>query len=235
MKPNFPIEQIPLPKDQYVVESQEKTQVYLHHSAGRDDVRGMFSYWAKDNPRVATAFGINDSGQVFQAFPDECWAYHLYIRSNGNRLPEGLMRIKNDPSQAVMLEKRSIGIEIANFGPLKYRGGKYYTWVNDWGQAGSGVTMTESKVYDFGPDGFRGYRFYERYTDNEVGALKVLLKYLCLEKYNIPVRLSRNIFDINPDAFKLKPGIYTHCSVRTDKTDIVPQEHMVSMLNSLHC
>jgi hypothetical protein len=230
MKAPFPITELTLPNHEYVDEVTPKSMLFLHHSAGWDNVRGMFKDWADTPGRVATAYGMDDDGQIYRAFDDAYWAYHLYIRSKGNKLPEA-MRPYKVLSNAIYLEKVSVGIEIANFGPLKYRNGKYYTWVHDFGTRGKGVTLAEDKVFDF-KDGFRGYRFYERYTDNEVGALKVWIKFMC-EKHNIPFHLPKNMFELCEDAFKRKPGIYTHCSVRTDKTDIVPQKNMVAMLNSL--
>lgn len=231
MKASFPITELTLPDNQYLKEKTHKKQIYLHHSAGWDNVRGMFNYWASNKSRVATAFGINDTGTVFQAFDDDFWAYHLYINSRGNKLPVHLEEYKKNKGKRIYLEKISVGIEIANWGPLQYRNGKYYTWVHSYGTRGKGVTLPEDKVYDFGSS-FRGYRFYEKYTAGEVGALRVLLIHLS-KKHQIPLDTSGDIFQLNQDAFEARPGIYTHCSVRSDKTDIVPQKNIVEMLNKL--
>jgi hypothetical protein len=233
IKPKFNITEVLLDADQYVNEATTKTQLYLHHSAGWDNVRGMFKDWNITKERVATSFGINDEGEIFQAFDEAFWAYHLYVKSKGNQIPSNLRSHILTGSNAVDLERNSIGVEIANFGPLKYCNGKYFTWVHDYGTKGKGVVLNESKVYDFGESGFRGFRFYERYTDNEVGALSVLITYLC-EKHSIPLPINvDNIFEITPSAFLGVPGVYTHCSVRTDKTDIVPQIHLLDMLRGL--
>ena len=231
MEYNFPVTRLTLPSKEYVEEKTQKKMIMLHHSAGWDNVRGMFEDWANRPGRVATALGLNDEGQIFEAFDPWYWAYHIYIRSRGNKLPEHLLYYKESASKAIYLEKITVGIEIANFGPLKYRNGVYYAWPNDYGTRGKGVEIPEDKVYDFGVP-FRGHRFYERYTDSEVGALKVLLKELGAE-FNIPMEINGDIFDVNQNFFEEKPGIYTHCSARTDKTDVVPQQHLVDMLNSL--
>lgn len=230
---NFPITKLTLPNDEYVREKTNKKMIFLHHSAGWDNVRGMFNYWAEQKGRVATSFGINDPGEIFQAFDDDYWAYHLYIRSRGNNLPTRLLKYKQSLGKAQYLEKISIGVEIANFGQLVYRGGKYYAWPNDFGTRGKGVEIPESEVYDFGKHPFRGYRFYQKYTDSEIGALKVLLKGLADKHADIVLDTPGNIFEINDDAFKGRPGIYTHCSVRTDKRDVVPQQNLVDMLESI--
>jgi len=41
------------------------------------------------------------------------------------------------------------------------------------------------------------------------------------------------LFDICEGAIMGKPGIYTHNSYRTDKSDIHPQPEMIQMLNTL--
>lgn len=235
MKAKIPITKLTLPHGEYVKQATKKSQLYLHHSAGRDNVRGMFKYWENQPGRIATAYAIDDPGQIFQGFSHAYWAYHLYIRSAGNQLSPRLLKYKRHIETAIHLEKISIGVEIANFGPLVYREGKYYTWVHNFGCDGPGVTLSENKVYDFGANyNFRGFRFYERYTDNEVQALKLLIEHITDDPSNDIVKDVRgNIFDINDDAFRGKPGIYTHCSVRTDKTDVVPQAHLVDMLYSI--
>lgn len=217
----IPITKVDFKKSEYFTEKVEKKQIVIHHSAGTDDVRKMFKWWESTPERVATAFGINDFGQVFQAFEEHYWSNHLYVRSKGNSIPEKFKNLAN----AQNLEKITIGIEIANWGPLTYSDKSFWSWAK--------AKVPQEKVYDFGEQGFRGFRFYERYTDNEVGALKLLLKYLA-KKENIPIQdIGPEIFEINHSALEGKPGIFTHCAYRTDKTDVVPQEHLLQMLKTL--
>jgi hypothetical protein len=53
------------------------------------------------------------------------------------------------------------------------------------------------------------------------------------ERYNIPLNYHEDIWDVTPRALKGEPGVYTHNSVRFDKTDISPQPNMIAMLKGL--
>ena len=63
------------------------------------------------------------------------------------------------------------------------------------------------------------------------GALGVLV-YLC-DTYGISKEYFDSIFDIDKRALKGENGIFTHNSVRHDKSDIYPCPRMIEMLKNL--
>lgn len=217
------ITMIDFPEDQYVMETQKKTQIVLHHSAGWDNARGMFAGWKADKQRVATAIGITDDGKIWQAFSSHFWAWHVNILSKGNA------RVYNDPKfrmhcnreNALNIEMRTIGIEVCNWGPLTFDHGDFYSW--------AGVKVKKEKVVEYE---YRGFNAWEKYTDEEIEALYKLLKYWG-SRYDIPLAYRPNIWEVNNDALSGAAGIFTHGSYRIDKTDIHPQPEMIGMLMEL--
>ena len=86
---------------------------------------------------------------VVECFPDAAWAYHL--GKNNSRL----------------LHPHSIGIEICNYGWLKERGGKFYTYVNS--------VLPDDQVCDLGFT-FRSYRYFHKYTEAQIESVQRLLQ-----------------------------------------------------------
>jgi hypothetical protein len=61
-------------------------------------------------------------------------------------------------------------------------------------------------------------------------------------KHNIPVKwMGQKSYDrlfppndgTSPDALSGAPGLYSHNSVRTDKSDVFPQKELIEMLKTL--
>lgn len=208
---------------QYLKEEQTKTQIVLHHSAGWDNARGMFAGWLADKTRVATCCGIDDKGKIYQAFGSQYWAWHVNIRSTGNRAVYRDPKFASycDIKNARDVEMRTIGVEICNWGPLTFKKGKFYSW--------AGIVIPEEKVIEHE---YRGFNAWEKYTDDEINALYKLLKYWG-ERYSIPLGYRENIWEVSEDALMGIPGVYTHGSYRIDKTDIHPQSEMIQMLMEL--
>lgn len=227
--------QYPLPEDQYYKEEHKKTQLVLHHSAGWDNARGMIDGWKFDKPKVATAFGVVDDGTIMQAFDAKYWAAHVgyWIRDNtGNVIPGNDRAYKLVPGTDnretnLAIERRTIGIEICNWGNLTFRDGKYHTWVST---ATRPVIVDPSKVVTYQTP-FRGYQHFERYTEKEIDSVYRWIKFLC-KQFGIPSKFDGN-FDLNPNAINGVPGVYTHGNFRSDKSDTHPQPELIQMLRSL--
>ena len=79
---------------------------------------------------------------------------------------------------------------------------------------------------------FKGYKLYHAYIDAQIAAVKDLLL-LWKEKYKIPLTYNEDIWDVTVRALKGEPGVYTHNSVRSDKSDVSPQPKLIEMLKSL--
>ena len=70
-----------LSKSQFFQEESSKNQIYLHHTAGSGDARGVSRFWNSNDTRIATAFVIGNNGQIVQCFSSKHWAWHLGIDS----------------------------------------------------------------------------------------------------------------------------------------------------------
>jgi N-acetyl-anhydromuramyl-L-alanine amidase AmpD len=214
----FEIQKRFLKPDQYVRATTEKTGIVLHHTVG-GSADSTFRYWNESKDRVATHYLIDRDGSTFQCLPLENWAFHIYIKSPGNKIPQKYKNLGQE------YDKRLIGIELCSFGPVTARNGRFYTIYNK--------EIDKSKVIK---KSYRGYDYWEDYTDEQIEALRLLLLFL-LDKYPIFAQALKedysDIFNINQQALDLKPGIYSHGSLRTDKSDCVPSPKLLAMLNNL--
>lgn len=208
--------------DIYVPETSNfalSSGVFVHNS--RPD--WVSSTWDRDDKngkpyKVATSYIIGrrassngDSafdGKVFRAFDDKYWAFHLGVSGTNGKY-----------------DKSSIGIEVCNYGYCKVVDGKFINYVNR--------EVPANEVVDLGRE-FRGYRYWEKYTDEQIESLRKLLVYL-IDKYDIEIE--HGIYDwdwFDYDVDKLEGnGLRTHVQVRKDKTDMFPQKELIDMLNSL--
>ena len=74
--------------------------------------------------------------------------------------------------------------------------------------------------------------YYQKYTAAQIEKTRQVLVFFN-EKYNIPLDYNEDIWDVTERALKGEPGIFTHNSVRIDKTDVHPQPELIKMLESL--
>ena len=208
------IKQVRLKESQYFAEESGKTQIYLHHTAGNGNAEAVSRYWNGTSDRVATAFVVGQDGLIVQCFSSKHWAWHLGISK---------AEFKGQGAKYQNLDKASVGIEVCNWGYLKEKDGKFYNYVN--------ARVPESMVTTL-DEPFKGYKHWYKYTDAQIESTRQLLVYLC-DTYNIPREYRAQIFSLDKDAFKGTPGIYTHNSVRKDKSDIYPCPRMIQMIENL--
>jgi len=121
------------------------------------------------------------------------------------------------------LDKISIGIEICNWGPLTKQGDKFFNYVGREVPADEVCTLATP---------YKGHTYYHNYTDKQIQSVKDLLLYW-KEKYGIPLTYNQDIWDVTTRALKGEAGVFTHNSVRKDKSDIYPHPKMVEMLKSI--
>jgi N-acetyl-anhydromuramyl-L-alanine amidase AmpD len=199
----------------YKREETSKSQIYLHHTAGNGSGDDVFKFWQGDVTPVATCVAISRDGTIVQGFGSKYWAYHLGL-SNNHFTRHGL------PYQN--LDRISIGIEICNWGFLREQGGKYFNYVN------REVPKEEVIVLE---ERFRNYRFWQKYTDEQIESTIHLLK-LWHERYGIDITYKEDqMWAVSKDALKGVNGLYTHNSVRLDKTDIYPDPDLIGELKKL--
>lgn len=216
------INQCPMDKDEYLQSEYPKTQIYLHHTAGNPNGRRTISNWNNDKRgRIATCVtisNINDTGsydgEICQAFSSKYWAYHLGIKQE--HFDRFDLPYKN-------LNKVSIGIEICAWGYLTKRGDKFYNYIEREVPADQVCELEKP---------YKGHKYYHKYTDAQIESVKNLLLYWN-EVYGIPLDYDEKIWDVCEDAYKNVPGVYTHNSVRPDKSDVFPQPELIAMLKSL--
>jgi N-acetyl-anhydromuramyl-L-alanine amidase AmpD len=203
-----------LSNDQFIQEEHPKKQIYLHHTAGGGNPVAVASYFQQKEGKVATAFIIGANGKIVQLFSSKHWAYHLGLK------PEVFAEMGVTYRS---LDKISIGIEICNFGPLKKQNGYFVNYV--------GGRVDRSQVTELNGK-YKGHIFWQKYTDEQIESTRQLLVYLC-DAYGISKDYFDSIFDIDKRALRGENGIFTHNSVRHDKSDIYPCPRMIEMLKNL--
>lgn len=199
-----------LSTNQYIKQTFDKTQIFLHFTAGGPNAENVISGWNADEPAIATAYIVDRiDGTVFECFKPEFWSYHLGIKGTKGKL-----------------DKCSIGIEICNWGEITKKGDKFFTYVNR--------EIKEENVFKLDTP-FRGFSYYEKFTDAQIDNVENMLRFL-INKFNIKVQPSFDMswFDYKQDVIdKCLPGIWTHVNVRQDKTDLYPDPKIVEMLNRI--
>jgi hypothetical protein len=204
---------VDFPVDQYVATRTRKSQIVLHHTVSGAGVKGDVNHWASSKARVATSVIIDREGVIHQCFSTRYWAHHLGVKT-------GFIREQGTAKSNLELNQASIGIELDSYGGLVKKGQKFYTVY--------GNEIAKSKVVEYKEE-FRGYKYYEKYTDKQLKTMKDLIEYLC-DKYSIPSDFKLESFNVSKDALNGVPGIYSHTSYRSDKSDVHPQEELIAIL-----
>ncbi len=192
-----------LPSSQYYPVETRKDLLILHFTAG-GSARSAVETWRASPEHVATAYVVDLDGTVYEVFPPTCWAYHLGIKGG------------------TVHERRSIGIEIVNVGPLQACEGDRPAlnwWPKDWGQ--QYCSLDESTKYV--ESTYRGKRYFATFPEPQVDAVSRLVRHLC-DRFTLERRLPdrSHRLDYDPTLFADHKGIATHVNFRPDKWDIGP-------------
>lgn len=217
--------QYPLKSGQFFEEEHSKSQLYLHHTASGPSGLTVVQGWNMNLDKIGTAFVICGTpkagetkykdGDIIQCFSSKYWNYHLGIKTE---------IFKKYGLPYLPLDKISVGIEICAWGQLtKQPNGTFKNYV--------GGIVPNEEVVDFGKE-FRGFQFYQKYSEAQILSVKNLLIYLC-DKYKISKKYNEGMWDINQACLNGANGIWSHTSTRIDKYDIFPQPSMIEMLKSL--
>lgn len=183
-------------------ETVPKSGICLHYSAG-SSVSGAVAHWKKWREEkgypIGTPYLIDRDGTIHEVFdPAKQWAWHLGIGRKA-------------------VDSRLIGIELINWGFLVQSNGRF-------NPAGFPmVSIPAADVMDRGQM-WRGYRYWQRYPDSQIKALKELLRHLC-ERFRIPWTLPPKAHQggqaLWPEAREFR-GIVSHEHLRADKCDVGP-------------
>lgn len=199
-----------LDSSQYYLQDSIKKQICLHHTAGNGNAYATKDWWNRSPEKVATHFIIGADGTTLLVMPFNAWAWHLGVGMSN-------------------LDMGCIGIEICSYGWLSKKGGYFYNAYGSIVPADKVATL--SKPY-------KGFIYFEKYTDAQIKALENLLKFLIAE-FKIPLNKadfhteSNGIFDYPVKAMAGQGGIFTHNSYLRDKIDIYPDDRILALLKSL--
>lgn len=202
-----------LKTNQYYPSGYEKTQIFLHHTAGTT-AKGAMDWWDQTKDHVGTAYVIDRDGTIYEAFNPEHWAYHI-----------------GRSDDADYVEKHGIGIEIVAAGELYKRQDKKVFFYPLYPNKVAKTLIPEDQVVRLKKK-WRGYDLYHSYTDAQIVSICWLIGEL-RDRFNIPIQKNpRQMFkyDESGEVLKGKPGIWGHCTVRRDKRDMVPQPEFIKTL-----
>ena len=204
-----------------------KKQIYIHHTAGATKSPSRtIAGWSKRTDHVATHYITNNLGDKEQLFADEAWANHLGIK--GSVFRKAGLKYQN-------LNKVSLGIEMQSYGWCDLKNGKYinaYKGTIAANEVGRPVDANGSFI------SYKGHKYYQKYNAANIAHVKTIVTGW-MSKYNIPfVYNYSELFPnsgqaISKNALSGKPGVYTHNSVRTGKSDVWPQAELIAMFKSI--
>lgn len=214
------IKKIDFPSNQYYQEIQNKTQIVLHHTVSNPlSETGDINSWLSDTGRIATYIIISYDGTINKCFKSNEWGHHLGIKSDFLKQK----KFKDYATRNTLLNKESIGIEIDAWGGLTKKNGVYYNAYNK--PISNDLEIVECD--------WRGFKYFQKYSQAQIDSLGELLPIL-METYNIPsYGIKDGNFEVRLDALEGKPGIYSHSSYRSDKSDLYPDENLINLLKSL--
>lgn len=239
------------PETNYIRKATQKVQVVLHHTASGDNIASDIQWWERNSNHVATPFIVGRRGEIFQLFSTDYWAYHLGITS------ELLVQYNAGSVTNQMLNENSIGIEIDSWGGLVASGGYWYPAISPTVANTKATPIPIKDVIEYKgpqyPKGFHGYYAFERYTPEQINAVKTIITALSNKWTEIKKNLgyvndiysSDNVnmwgtYDIATnkwsavhDAYIQKPGVWTHVSYIPSNSDCHPQPELIDMLKSL--
>jgi N-acetyl-anhydromuramyl-L-alanine amidase AmpD len=199
-----------LPAKQFIGETTAKEMVVLHFTAGTT-ARSAFDTWKNDEQRVATSYIVDIDGRIYELFPPRFWAAHLGVKGTQNRL-----------------DRKSIGIEIVNVGPLAPSADDPQV-LNWWPPKTKGAPpfttrfCTRSETDRYVAANFRDKGHFAAFPDVQVDAVGALVRELC-RQFSIPLQLPSQAkrFVCDVPAFDRYEGVCTHANFRQDKWDIGP-------------
>lgn len=205
-------------RGQYYAQQTPKNQIVIHHTVSGEGVRNDIAHWARDPQRISTHVIIDRKGVIHQLYSSKFWSHHLGVKSRIFH-EQGLRGISNN----LELNQHSVSIELDSYGGLKKIGEKYYTVY--------GNTIPASKVHAYKKT-YRGFDYYEKYTPQQLNALKDILEFW-VKRYKISPKYSDKIWEVYKPALRGDSGIFTHTSYRSDKSDCHPQPELISTLKNL--
>lgn len=187
-----------------------KDLVVLHFTAGTT-AKSAFDTWRLDPQRVATAYVVDVDGTIYEVFPPQFWAAHLGVKGTNN-----------------LHDKRSIGIEIVNVGPLQ-TSTEDPSVLNWWPRKSKDAADFSTKfcrldeTHRYRPGPYRGKSHFASFPDVQIDAVSALVRNIC-DRFSISPTLpaSSKRFEADPVTFATYKGVCSHANFRPDKWDLGP-------------
>lgn len=193
-----------LPDSQYRNVVTQKDMIVLHFTAG-STAEGAVSGWRSTPARVATAYVVDRDGTIYEIFDPKYWANHL------GKMPE-------------VHEKRSIGIEIVNVGPLR-PSAENPSQLNWWPTAVKPYSTRYCSIDDreaYVKAVYRGETCFATFPEPQTTAVARLVRHLC-DRFSILHTLpGSNVRSQCDQSFATYKGIANHANFRADKWDLGP-------------
>ena len=183
--------------DYFFISRPKKEKIVLHFTAGY--FLGDLQTLTQPRYKVSVPFLIARDGTIYQLFSSANWSYHLGRSAIGGNTKES---------------RKSIGIELSNYGYLIKNGNKLDTIYANRGDQ-SYCTIDDKAYYTQPSHPFREQEYFATYTDAQYESLVILLRYLTA-LYDIPRQFlpieSRYTTSRQTISFK---GILSHVNYRT--------------------
>jgi len=206
-----------LTNGQYLTQEYSKKSLFLHHTVGTNAM-SAWRWWNSTPERVGTPYIIDRDGSIFECFDPKMWAFHLGVKGDDN-----------------WHEMHSINIELVSAGPLR-RVDDDFRFYPLWPNQLRFTTIPEEEVYKFpSKKEWKGFRYWHAYTEAQLESLQWLIGRLKMDFDTLDVSndLSK-IFEFNKDVVEDHlPGIWTHNSVREDKSDPFPYPPLIKALKQV--
>ena len=192
-----------------------KTQILLHFTEG--NLHGDLSGLMKDDQHISVPLVVARDGGIYRLFSPDFWAFHI-----------GPNPIQ-DHTEA---SRKSVAIELSNYGPLKLKGNDLYNGYDDLYCSLDDTSQYIKLDKPFGNDGDL-YTYFASFTDEQYDGLIILLRYLTA-KYNIPRAFLSESVRYAPTAQAAAfSGIVSHVNYRKDKHDIGPAFDWVRVIKGV--
>ena len=213
-----------------------KKQLYLHHTVSGQNIQSVVDDWSRRTDKVSTHYVTNNNGEIEQLFEDEFWAYHLGVK-------RPTFAAAKLPYQN--LNRTSIGIELCSWGGLTAKfdddgsnDAPYADLIyrNSVGGEIDSNNVTQAVNANGETITYKGYKYFEKYSNAQINVVKGKLQEL-MNKYSIPFKYDYDVLfgtgTVSRAALSGEKGVYTHNSIRTDKSDVFPQKELIEMLKSI--
>ena len=182
----------PSPAKDFFAVAQTKDLLTLHFTAGYSINSANSTLDRID--QVAVAYIVDVNGDIYHKFDKKFWAYHLGMKSH---------------NQGHIQDKRSIGIEIVNIGPVWLKNGQWYDYVG-----------RKHPVANVVPGNDRGANGSVKFPKVQMDAVCGLVNALCDKVPTIPRLVPKDKLSCQIPALAKFKGIISHQMFRKDKYDM---------------